>query len=177
MEERLGKPDWIDHGLRTLRNQGAGALMVGPMAARLKVSRGSFYWHFKDIAEFRGQLVQCWQARTTDQVIAELESMTGEPDRLRRLMRRGFGVNKLDRAIRAWATQDDDVAKAVAANDARRVAYIEGMLIAAGVDGDRAPGRARFLYWAYLGQSFVMDPRHASITLSAMDDLSDLFAS
>jgi AcrR family transcriptional regulator len=145
------------------------------MAARLKVSRGSFYWHFKDIADFRGQLVEAWQARTTDQVIAELETLSGE--RLRHLLARGFGVNKLDRALRSWATQDEAVAKVVAANDTRRVAYIEGMLIAAGVAADRAPGRARFLYWAYLGQSFVMDPGQAAMPPSAMDDLSDLFSS
>jgi AcrR family transcriptional regulator len=174
--QRLTKSDWIDHGLRTLRNEGANALKVGPMATKLNLSRGSFYWHFKDIADFRTQLLQTWQARTTDQVIAELEVRKGQSDRLRHLMRRGFGVNKLDRAVRSWATEDKDIAKVVAANDARRVAYIEGMLVAAGVPHGRALVRANFLYWAYLGQSFVMDPAHATIAPSDMDDISDLFA-
>jgi AcrR family transcriptional regulator len=175
--QRLTRSDWIDHGLRTLRNEGANALKVGPMAARLNLSRGSFYWHFKDIADFRSQLLQTWQARTTQQVIAELEVMKGQPDRLRHLMRRGFGVNKLDRAVRSWAAEDQEVAKAVAANDARRVAYIEGMLVAAGVPRARALARANFLYWAYLGQSFVMDPAHAAIAPPDMDDIADLFGS
>ena len=48
MTDRLAKSDWIEHGLRTLANEGANALKVGPMAAKLEVSRGSFYWHFRD---------------------------------------------------------------------------------------------------------------------------------
>src|SRR5271166_2476814 len=53
MNDRLTKEDWIRHGLRTLANEGAHALKVGPMATKLKVSRGSFYWHFRDIPDFR----------------------------------------------------------------------------------------------------------------------------
>ena len=44
------------------------------MATALKVSRGSFYWHFRDIADFRSQILRSWQERTTDQVIRELEA-------------------------------------------------------------------------------------------------------
>jgi AcrR family transcriptional regulator len=46
VDDRLTKSDWIEHGLRTLARDGANALKVGPMATQLKVSRGSFYWHF-----------------------------------------------------------------------------------------------------------------------------------
>jgi len=60
MLDRLTKADWIRHGLRTLATDGPNALKVGPMAARLKVSRGSFYWHFEDIAEFRSLLLRTW---------------------------------------------------------------------------------------------------------------------
>jgi AcrR family transcriptional regulator len=52
MNGHLTKSDWIEHGLRTLASDGANALKSGPMATPLKVSRGSFYWHFRDIARF-----------------------------------------------------------------------------------------------------------------------------
>jgi AcrR family transcriptional regulator len=176
MDDRLTKSDWIDQGLRTLANDGANALKVGPMAAKLEVSRGSFYWHFRDIADFRTQVLQSWQERMTDQVIKDLESGKAEPDRLKHLMRRAFVEQpRLDRAIRAWAAEDEDVAKIVASVDARRVAYIAKLLVAAGVESRRAPPRAAFMYWAYLGQAIVMDPRHASIPASALDDISGLF--
>jgi hypothetical protein len=63
----------------------------------------------------------------------------------------------------------------VASVDVARIAYIAKMLMAAGVDSQRARARAAFMYWAYLGQTIVMDPRHSSITAAAIDDISDLF--
>jgi AcrR family transcriptional regulator len=176
MSDRLTKSEWIKHGLWTLARDGANALKVGPMATKLKVSRGSFYWHFRDIADFRSQLLQSWQARTTDQVIRELEAEKAGPDRLKHLMKRAFTEKPiLDRAIRSWAAEDEDVATIVASVDARRVAYIAKLLVAAGVESRRAHSRAAFMYWAYLGQAIVMDSRHSSISALAMDDISDLF--
>ena len=178
MDDRLTKSDWIEQGLRTLAAEGANALKVGPMAAKLDVSRGSFYWHFRDIADFRAQVLNSWQERSTEQVIDELEAAQGDPDRLKHLMRRAFvGKRRLDRAVRAWAAEDAAVARVVAAVDARRVAYIAKMLVAAGVDSRRASSRAAFMYWAYLGQAVIMDPRHVAIPASAMDDISELFES
>ena len=176
MSDRLSKDDWLTHGLRTLAKDGANALKVGPMAKTLKVSRGSFYWHFRDIGDFRAQLLQSWQERMTDQVIRQLDAAKGEPDRLQHLMKRAFAAKRdLDRAVRSWAAEDEDVAKIVASVDARRVAYIAKMLVASGVDSPRARQRAAFLYWAYLGQVLVMDPRHSSISAAAIDDIGKLF--
>jgi AcrR family transcriptional regulator len=176
VDDRLTKSDWIEHGLRTLARDGANALKVGPMAMQLKVSRGSFYWHFRDIADFRSQVLQSWQERTTEQVIRDLEAGKTEPDRLKHLMRRAFVTKRrLERAIRSWAAEDRDVAATVAAVDTRRVSYIAEMLVAAGVERRRALPRAAFMYWAYLGQPIVMDPHHASIPASALDEIIDLF--
>jgi AcrR family transcriptional regulator len=177
MSDRLTKSDWIKHGLRTLANDGANALKVGPMAMKLEVSRGSFYWHFRDIADFRSQILRSWQDRTTDQVIQELEAEKAEPDRLKHLMKRAFGGKRsgLDRAIRSWAAEDEDVATIVASVDASRVAYIAKLLVAAGVESRQALPRAAFMYWAYLGQAIVIDPRHSSISALAVDDISNLF--
>src|SRR5713226_1775567 len=120
MNDRLTKSDWIDHGLRTLANDGPNALKIGPMSTALKVSRGSFYWHFRDVADFRSQILRSWQERMTDQVIRELAEKA-EPDRLKHLAKRAFVEKpRLDRAIRSWAAEDEDVAAIVASVDARR---------------------------------------------------------
>lgn len=176
MTDRLTKSDWLKHGLRTLTRRGPGALKAGAMAAELKVSRGSFYWHFEDIADFKTQVLQNWQQWTTDQIIEQIEAEKVEPQRLRRLMKLGMGNRpNLERAIRSWAAEDKEVAAAVAAVDARRVAYLAKLLIASGVDGARAQARATFLYWAYLGQSVVMDAKLATLTDAALDDISRIF--
>jgi len=176
MEARLTRRDWINHGLRTLATEGSNALKVGAMAEALAVSRGSFYWHFADFADFRAHLLESWRDRTVDQVIREFEDEPAGPGRLQRLVKRAFfGKRGLDRAVRIWAAADADVAKMVAAVDARRVAYMASLLIDAGVDDDQAQPRAAFIYWAYLGQAIVMDPASAAIDEPALIAIADLF--
>lgn len=176
MDNRLTRQDWISSGLRTLATDGASALKVGAMAAALGVSRGSFYWHFKDFSDFRAQLLHSWRDRTVDQVNREFEDDGGGPGRLQRLVKRAFfGKRGLDRAIRMWAADEEDVAAMVAAVDASRVAYMAQLLIAAGVDARQAQPRAAFIYWAYLGQAIVMDPASAAINEAAMEGIADLF--
>ncbi len=178
MDERLTKAEWIACGLKTLSREGASALKVGPLAEKLNVSRGSFYWHFKDIAAYRASLLDRWLEQSTDQVIETLEGEAGTPDRLKRLMRRAFNrQSPLERAIRAWALQDGEVAAAVASVDARRVAYIAGLLRGAGVSPAKSANRAAFVYWAYLGQAAVMGPSPATFTNAALDDISQLIES
>lgn len=175
MSDRLTKADWIRHGLLTLARHGPGGLKVGTMATALKVSRGSFYWHFEDIADFRARLLQGWRELATDQVIEDLDG-TAAPGRFRRLMRRAFAMKlTLERAVRAWAADDREVAAAVAAVDARRIGHIAALLAASGVDAERAEQRATFLYWAFLGQGLVSSRRHAALTGDAMDEISGLF--
>jgi AcrR family transcriptional regulator len=175
--ERLTKSDWIAHGMRTLASDGAAGLKVGSMATGLRVSRGSFYWHFEDIADFRSQLLKSWQERTTDQVIRTLETEAG-PERLKQLLTRAFDRRpSADRAIRSWAAEDVEVAAIVASVDARRIAYIADLIVAAGVERPRALRRATLLYWAWLGQTLVMDARHASLADVDMGDICDLFES
>lgn len=186
MKDRLTKSDWIKHGLRTLADEGAGALKVGPMSARLEVSRGSFYWHFRDVADFRSEILRNWQERTTDRVIREIE-IKAEPERLRQLMKRAFGEKlsasrtaghhewAAERAIRSWAAHDASVAATVASVDTNRVDYIARLLVVAGVETHRAVARATFMYWAYLGRAFMMDRQLSSIAEAAIDEISDLF--
>lgn len=175
MNDRLTKTDWLDQGLRTLAASGAGALKVLPMSKALKVSRGSFYWHFKDIADFHAELLRFWQERSTDQIIQDLESQDDVRVRLKYLMKRAFSSDhRLDRAVRYWATENNEVGRVIAAVDAQRVAYMAKLLVASGVRGRQASARAAFLYWAYLGQAVVMDPRLTTIPPARVDEISDL---
>lgn len=175
MSERLTKPDWVRHGLLTLAKEGPAGLKVGPMAAKLKVSRGSFYWHFADIADFRAQLLEGWRAGSTEQIIDDLDGVP-QPDRLKSLLRRTFGTSMLlERAVRAWAAEDNAVAKVVSGVDDRRVAHVAGLLVTAGVGPAQAAGRATFLYWAFLGQAIVMHAGHARMSPEAMDGIAMLF--
>src|SRR5262249_58535936 len=143
MTDRLAKSDWLRHGLKVLAREGPGALKVVPLAAGLGVSRGSFYWHFRDIGDFRAELLAAWRQTSTEQVIEALDARQGEPGLLRQFARQAFRRRRtLDRAVRAWAAGDAAVAKVVAPVGARRGARPARVLVEAGAGRRAAPPRA-----------------------------------
>jgi AcrR family transcriptional regulator len=56
----LSVDDWIQAGFAILVEEGIKALKIDRLCRRLEVTKGSFYWHFTDIAGYRAVLVQAW---------------------------------------------------------------------------------------------------------------------
>ena len=153
MNERLTKSDWLDHGLKVLATNGPGGLKADPLAKSLKVSRGSFYWHFQDIDQFHSALLARWRERTTDEVITVVDRDIEGAKRLRRLMQSAMTSNeKLERGIRSWSIQNPTAAEAVALVDKVRVDYLRALLKSAGLSSKQSRARAIFIYWAYIGR-------------------------
>jgi AcrR family transcriptional regulator len=152
MTERLTARAWIDFALRTLAHGGVEALKADVLARKLGISRGSFYWHFSDLATFHGKVIEHWRETTTEAIIADLEHYGSAEERLNALLRRAFGHNaQLEVHMRTWAESNAAAARAVGEVDRRRRVYIERMLVEAGIAPPLATRRAQLLYWAYLG--------------------------
>jgi len=162
MDRRLGPEQWIDAGLRALAQEGADAVRIERLAAKLHVTKGSFYWHFKDRGALMAAMLEAWQARATHAVIDEVEAKGGDAaERLRTLFSIVFRIEgRLDRAIRAWAAQDEAAAKAQAAIDRRRLDYLTGLFREMAFSQAEALGRARLVYHALIGQ-FAMGEKVA----------------
>jgi AcrR family transcriptional regulator len=150
--ERLSSNDWLDCALHELARSGHGALKADLLARKIGVSRGSFYWHFSDLAQFHARVIERWRERSTEDVIRELEKLSEPDERLERLLRRAFGrAGLLETRMRSWAESNQAAAGAVTEIDDRRTHYIERLLSRAGVEPSMAATRARILYWTYLG--------------------------
>jgi AcrR family transcriptional regulator len=152
MTERLAAQDWIDFALKTLTREGFEALKADVLARKLGVSRGSFYWHFRDLAGFHVRVIEHWKLLATEAIIADLDNYEPRQERLDRLLRRAFGHrNLLEIRMRAWADNNAAAAQAIQDIDCRRRDYVERMLIGVGIAAPLAATRAQLLYWAYLG--------------------------
>ena len=57
----LSPAAWIDAGLEQLTSLGQSALRAEPLSRHLKTSKGSFYWHFKDVPDFRARMLAHWR--------------------------------------------------------------------------------------------------------------------
>lgn len=157
MNQRLSKREWIDAGLRALALHGAGAVRVERVAEALGVTKGSFYWHFKDREALLEALLDAWKARATNDVIEQVEAEGGDAGaKLRTLFTIVAQVDgRLDRAVRSWATQDPMAQNAMEQVDKRRLGYLESLFLGLGFTPAEAIARARLVYHALIGQ-FMM---------------------
>lgn len=173
-EARLSQQDWVNAGLDALANEGFGALKADVLAKHLGVSRGSFYWHFKDVAAFQQAVLSAWEQRATADIINFVDRKGGDGrEKLHRLAQTVFSGDGLqERQIRAWAAQQQTAAAAQERVDLRRIAYVTELLRASGHDGKTSHMRARFLYLTLVGH-FSTGKRHSldRAELTAMVDL------
>lgn len=164
-DSRNSRADWIRAGLSLLMKSGIAAVRVEPLALLLGVTKGSFYWHFKDRAELHAAMLDEWQAVTTGNIIGDVdrEALDGRA-RLRQLITRVPSepkVARLETAVRSWATSDDKAKKIVASVDKRRVDYVASLLQEIGIDATTAQLRARIIHLALIGSFFTATTTHA----------------
>ena len=158
--DRLSKTQWLDHGLEALATSGFTALKADKLAKSLGVSRGSFYWHFKNLADFHTAVLQRWQERTVTIPISDVEaSGTSGASNIEALIQLAAGDSlQLERAVRAWADSSERVKEAVEQVDQQRVAYLEQTLLDMGLGAESATARAYLIYYAFLGQMVFYQP-------------------
>ncbi len=65
---RLSREDWINGAIRLLSEGGLEGLSVNCLADRLCVTKGSFYWHFRDREALLDAVVDTWKRRTTSEI-------------------------------------------------------------------------------------------------------------
>ena len=157
--QRLSREDWILAGFRALTAGGAGALRVEAVARDLGSTKGSFYWHFKDPADWRLAMLDYWEDAAFQGIVTELQALPAGRARLQALAQiaatRGHdpshGGTAAEPALRDWAHYAPDVAKAVRRVDAGRVAFVAECLRDTHGDGRDCAVSARLFYAAYLG--------------------------
>ena len=64
---------WIAAATDVLIDRGIDALRVDVLAKALDVTRGSFYWHFKDREALLVAVLNAWRDAATEQVIERFE--------------------------------------------------------------------------------------------------------
>lgn len=143
---RLDRDEWLMRALDALARRGDAALTIDALCKALSVTKGSFYWHFKDRDDFIRSLVQFWGALTTDPVIERVTQTSDDArERLRTLLRlvSEGGYAGYDVSVRAWAARDPDlVADLVRDVDQRRLSFVASIFTAIGFDGVEADMRA-----------------------------------
>ncbi len=153
MTDRLGQQDWVVAGLRALAADGVEGVRVERLAATLRVTKGSFYWHFSDRGALLAAMLEAWKVRATGDVISQVDAGGGDAQaRLHRLLGIVFATDgRLEQQIRAWAAHDAMARAAQDGSDRLRTAYVVALFGELGFERAEAQARAQFAYQALIG--------------------------
>jgi AcrR family transcriptional regulator len=139
--ESLTRDDWISAAWDMLGENGLDGVRVEPLARRLGVTKGSFYWHFKDRQQLMEALLDRWFSIWDDQMLPDMEEAANPADRIWALFESVLG--RLTRgqtvSLRMMSHSDADVARRIDERDAQRLSFLTSQLVEIGF----APSEAR----------------------------------
>ncbi|PYC49008.1 TetR/AcrR family transcriptional regulator [Litorivita pollutaquae] len=169
---RLSKDDWMLAGLKALGQHGPSALKAEPLARELGTTKGSFYWHFKDVPDFHKSMLTYWEDRHSALPEGPADRIEATKT-LRGLAQNGFAKDateaRAEKALRGWAQVDTAAAEILAKTDKIRLDYLSGVLNTIGVTN---PQIARLILAAQVGMSGLPDATDADQeTLGTLVDL------
>ncbi|MEO1041461.1 MAG: helix-turn-helix domain-containing protein [Pseudomonadota bacterium] len=154
-KKTFARADWVAEARRVLVRSGVEAVKVDRLAKTLKVTRGSFYWHFESRQDLLDNVLEDWLVQNRSD-ISEIESSwtsktPSVADFLRLWLRAEREVVTFDQAMRMWARQEPDVAVKVQAIDGDWIALLERLFMSRAFSEDEAIARARVMYFHQIG--------------------------
>lgn len=155
------KEDWMRAALKVLLADGVDQVMVLPLAERLKVSRSSFYWYFRNRQDLLAQLLAYWAGTNTRAIVEQAGRASdtivdGVLHIFECWVNERIYSPRLDFAVRSWARQSTEVRKLVEKADEARIEAIRGTFLRHGYGDEDALIRARVLYFMQVGY-YVLD--------------------
>lgn len=150
MDTDLSRDDWLKAARAALLTGGVEAVRVEKLARKLHVTKGSFYWHFKDREELLALLLREWEEELLKDIIPRLEGRRGR-EALRLLLQLMVkrvplgeeGILPSDAAIFAWASVSPAVARRVNLAERKRIQLLTRII------GN--PDRTELVYLVWLG--------------------------
>jgi AcrR family transcriptional regulator len=154
---------WIEAATQVLVDRGIDHVRVDVLAHELGVTRGSFYWHFRDREDLLKRVLAAWSERSTALLTQRLKDAHGSDPQAQvrdviSLPFRGRSARKAARielAIRAWARRDETARAAVDEADAARLGYHRQIFGALGFPEPEARARAFLLYGYEVAESIL----------------------
>lgn len=152
-KQNLTAEAWAEAALDAIAAGGLDAVAVEPLARRLGVTKGSFYWHFENRDALLRAALERWEQTETDDIVARIGP---EPDPYQRIVKLFKSANASYRAGRLYlaiaAAEDKPMVQAfVRRVSERRMNYLCDCYRALGFPENAARHWARFAYATFMG--------------------------
>jgi AcrR family transcriptional regulator len=164
---QLDREAWIETATEALAEEGLAGVRVEVLAKRRGVTKGSFYWHFKDRQDLLEAVLETWKLGRIRDIQKQTRAEAGqEAARLYHVIevystarsRRGI---RIELAVRDWARRDPQAAAVVQEVDKIRLECAKRLFLACGLSDQEAAARCLLLYAYVFGQSLMTWERFA----------------
>lgn len=152
-KSRLSAAAWEQAALDLLAEGGVAAVAVEPLARRLGVTKGSFYWHFATRDALLQAALDRWEQSDDRDVLTPIEKVSDPRERVRELIRQ-VSYKRPSHAVFAALIKALDqplIGPVIERVSQRRIEFVTNAFRQAGFDAATAANRARLAYSAYVG--------------------------
>ena len=158
---QLDRAAWTQAALDTLADEGVTGIRVEVLAKRLHVTKGSFYWHFKDRQDLLAGVLETWKDGRIRDIIKQTRPEPGKVEAqifhvidVYSASRNKKGI-LIELAMREWARRDAQAAATVEEVDAWRLRCARELFLAIGLPLHEASTRSMLLYAYVFGVSMM----------------------
>ena len=143
--------DWIQAGIARLASDGIESVRIELLARDLRVSKGSFYWHFRDREDLLDRILARWEEGERDQLASSADRAAAS--RWAWFVEQNSPVDRvrIELAVRAWARKDEKVANCVATADKEKTRFIADVLREIGFEDAASQSWAEVVLLVWLG--------------------------
>lgn len=158
---QLDPERWVEIAIDVLAKEGIAGLRIEVLAKRCGVTKGSFYWHFKDRQALLAAVLERWkEGRIRD--IEKITTVTpGEERQQLHFAIEVYGASRnrkgmsIELAVRDWARHDTQAAAIVEAVDLYRLECTRKLFVSSGMSDAEAKSRSLLLYACVFGLSLM----------------------
>ncbi len=168
----LSREAWVKAATNLIAQEGVQAVAVEPLALALGVTKGSFYWHFRNRDELIHAALEAWEQDQSADVVSRYGGIEDPRRRLRVLLFAAFEDVENGRFFAALAVSSEDprVQPYLRRASERRLAFGVEAFQALGLTEEEAKERALLAYAAYAGYFQLL--RTTPEAVAAVTDLS-----
>ena len=152
-KQRLTSEDWALAALDVIGEHGVAAVAVEPIAKRLGVTKGSFYWHFRNRNALLKEALEHWENEDIRTFERSLNIIKDPHKKMRALFQRTRKEVRSHVIFCALFMAVDNalVADVMQRVSERRIEFLRDGFIELGVNSAEAEHRARLTFMSYVG--------------------------
>lgn len=158
---QLDPKRWVDMAIDVLAKEGVTGLRVEVLAKRCGVTKGSFYWHFKDRQALLDAVLEHWKLGRIRDIEKTTAVMPGSERQQLHYAIEVYGASRnqkgmsIELAVRDWARHDTRAAAIVESVDLYRLECTRKLFVATGMSDAEAKSRSLLLYACVFGLSLM----------------------